>query len=179
MSFGEDDGTKWSFLEHNGPLFAPGYDPMPSSVRFYYDGSKMSLSEPTEEVATFYGKMLDHDYTTKEVFNKNFFKDWRKVMTEKEKEKIRDLSKCDFSEINEYFKKVSEERKNRSKEEKQRTTCSSVRVEWKMKSSSWWKVIPLPTCKPNVTNDHYFEVVIVIYCLLFYLYMCTEHCAVW
>jgi DNA topoisomerase-1 len=32
---------------------------------------------------------LDHDYTTKEVFNKNFFKDWRKVMTEKEKDVIR------------------------------------------------------------------------------------------
>mgnify|MGYP002044299949 FL=1 len=78
----------------------------------------MRLSEPTEEVATFYGKMLDHDYTTKEAFNKNFFKDWRRVMTEKEKEKIRDLSKCDFQEMNVYFKKVSEDRKNRSKEEK-------------------------------------------------------------
>jgi hypothetical protein len=41
-----------------------------------------------------------------QVFNKNFFKDWRKSMTEKEKEKIRDLSKCDFTEINTYFKKV-------------------------------------------------------------------------
>ena len=39
-------------------------------------------------------------------------------MTAEEKERIRDLSKCDFSEINEHFKKVSEERKNRSKEEK-------------------------------------------------------------
>ncbi|KAH3774191.1 hypothetical protein DPMN_175565 [Dreissena polymorpha] len=39
----------------------------------------MRLSEETEEVATFYAKMLDHDYTTKEVFNNNFFKDWRKV----------------------------------------------------------------------------------------------------
>lgn len=39
-------------------------------------------------------------------------------MTEYEREKIRDLSKCDFSEINEHFKKVSEARKARSKEEK-------------------------------------------------------------
>merc|ERR1739844_592675 len=39
-------------------------------------------------------------------------------MNEKEKEKIRDLSKCDFSEINEDFKKVTEQRKNRTKEEK-------------------------------------------------------------
>lgn len=28
------------------------------------------------------------------------------------------MNKCDFSEINEHYKKVSEERKNRSKEEK-------------------------------------------------------------
>ena len=39
-------------------------------------------------------------------------------MTEKEKEIIRDLSKCDFSEIDVHFKKTSEERKARSKEEK-------------------------------------------------------------
>ncbi len=41
----------------------------------------MKLTEATEEVATFYGKMLDHDYTTKEAF--------RKVMTEKEKDVVR------------------------------------------------------------------------------------------
>jgi len=112
------DGVKWRFLKHMGPMFAPDYDPLPEHVRFWYDGKTFRLTEETEECATFYGRMLDHDYTTKEVFNKNFFKDWRKVMTEKEKDIIRDLSKCDFSEINEHFKKVSEERKNRSKEEK-------------------------------------------------------------
>jgi len=114
----KDDGTKWKFLEHLGPLLAPEYEPLPPEVRFWYDGKVMRLSEETEEVATFYGRMLDHDYTTKEVFNKNFMRDWRKYMTEYEREKIRDLSKCDFSEINEHFKKVSENRKARSKEEK-------------------------------------------------------------
>ena len=39
-------------------------------------------------------------------------------MDENERQTIRDLSKCDFTEINEYYKKVSEERKQRSKEEK-------------------------------------------------------------
>ena len=42
-------------------------------------GKHMKLAPAAEEVATFFGKMLDHDYTTKEVFRKNFFKDWRKV----------------------------------------------------------------------------------------------------
>lgn len=39
------------------------------------------LSADAEEVATFYAKMLDHEYTTKDVFRKNFFKDWRKVLS--------------------------------------------------------------------------------------------------
>ena len=63
------------------------------------------------QVATFYGRMIDHDYTTKEVFNRNFLKDWRKVMTEREKEIIRDLSKCGFKEIDAHFKLMSEQRK--------------------------------------------------------------------
>merc|ERR1719431_1941434 len=112
------EGVKWRSLEHKGPQLAPEYERLPKSVRFWYGGQVMKLSEETEECAGFYGRMLDHDYTTKEVFNKNFFKDWRKTMTASEKETIRELSKCDFSEINEHFKKVSEERKNRSKEEK-------------------------------------------------------------
>jgi len=112
------EGVKWRFLEHKGPMFAPAYTPLPPEVRFWYDGKILRLTEETEECATFYGRMLDHDYTTKEVFNKNFFKDWRKTMTEKEKDIIRDLSKCDFSEIDAHFKKMSEERKNRSKDEK-------------------------------------------------------------
>lgn len=39
----------------------------------------MRLSPEAEEVATFFAKMLDHEYTTKDIFRKNFFKDWRKV----------------------------------------------------------------------------------------------------
>ena len=34
-----DDGVKWNFLEHKGPLFAPDYEPLPDNVRFYYDGT--------------------------------------------------------------------------------------------------------------------------------------------
>lgn len=43
-------------------------------------GKVMKLSPKAEEVATFFAKMLDHEYTTKEIFRKNFFKDWRKVL---------------------------------------------------------------------------------------------------
>lgn len=40
------------------------------------------------------------------------------MMTTSERELIRDLKKCNFKEMAEYFKLKSEERKNRSKEEK-------------------------------------------------------------
>lgn len=45
-----DDGRKWSFLEHKGPLLAPPYEPLPSNVKFYYDGHEMKLSQDAEEV---------------------------------------------------------------------------------------------------------------------------------
>lgn len=73
----KEDGVKWNFLEHKGPVFAPPYEPLPKNVKFFYNGQEMKLNEDAEEIAGFYAKMLDHDYTTKEVFNKNFFKDWR------------------------------------------------------------------------------------------------------
>lgn len=87
-------------------------------------GKPVQLSDDAEEVAGFYAKMLTHDYTSKEAFNKNFFKDWRKVMTAKERELITDLKKCDFKPMNVYFTAKSEERKNRSKEEKQVSLAS-------------------------------------------------------
>ncbi|XP_060141305.1 DNA topoisomerase 1 [Globicephala melas] len=112
------EGIKWKFLEHKGPVFAPPYEPLPENVKFYYDGKVMKLSPKAEEVATFFAKMLDHEYTTKEIFRKNFFKDWRKEMTNEEKNVITNLTKCDFTQMSQYFKAQTEARKQMSKEEK-------------------------------------------------------------
>uniref|UniRef100_A0A3Q2CRV3 DNA topoisomerase I n=1 Tax=Cyprinodon variegatus TaxID=28743 RepID=A0A3Q2CRV3_CYPVA len=122
------DGSKWRFLEHKGPVFAPPYEPLPDKVKFYYDGKPMKLSAPAEEVATFFAKMLDHEYTTKDIFRKNFYKDWRKEMTAEEKSVITDLNKCDFREMSEYFKAQSEARKQMSKEEKQKIKEENERI---------------------------------------------------
>lgn len=40
------DGVKWKFLEHKGPVFAPPYEPLPSNVKFYYDGKTVSHWSP-------------------------------------------------------------------------------------------------------------------------------------
>lgn len=42
-------------------------------------GKPVKLSSAAEEVALFFAQMLDHEYTIKDVFRDNFFKDWRKV----------------------------------------------------------------------------------------------------
>lgn len=123
-----EDGRKWTTLEHKGPVFDPGYTPLPDNVPFYYNSEKVRLCPESEEVMTFYARMLDHDYTKKDVFNNNFFNDWRKFMTDAEKTKIRDLKKCDFSHVYEYFKKKSEERKAMSKEEKKALKEESAKI---------------------------------------------------
>ncbi|XP_051970994.1 DNA topoisomerase 1-like isoform X2 [Xyrauchen texanus] len=93
------DSQKWRNLEHKG--------------------RPVKLSPVTEEIATFYAKMLDHEHSSKHVFQNNFFTDWKEEMTKDERKLIKTLSKCDFSEIHKYFVEKSEERKNMSKEEKQ------------------------------------------------------------
>ncbi|XP_078071959.1 DNA topoisomerase I, mitochondrial-like isoform X2 [Mustelus asterias] len=115
-----EDGVKWMFLEHQGPLFAPDYEPLPPGVNFCYNGNHMALGPAAEEVATFYAKMLDHEYTTKEVFRQNYFRDWRKEMNKEEKIIITDLDKCDFSQLHKYFTEKAEARKALPKEEKQK-----------------------------------------------------------
>lgn len=85
---------------------------------FEYDGRVMKLSQDAEEIACFYAKMLNHDFTSKPVFNDNFFGDWRKAMTSKEKEKITKLKNCNFQKMFEHFQAVSERNKSRTKDEK-------------------------------------------------------------
>uniref|UniRef100_A0A671MKT3 DNA topoisomerase I n=1 Tax=Sinocyclocheilus anshuiensis TaxID=1608454 RepID=A0A671MKT3_9TELE len=113
-----EDGIKWKFLEHKGPYFPPEYQTLPDDVKFYYNGKPVKLSLPAEEVALFFAQMMDHEYTTKEVFRNNFFRDWRKEMTLEERQLIMDLNKCDFGELHAMHKQKVEARKNLSKEEK-------------------------------------------------------------
>ncbi|XP_006989346.1 DNA topoisomerase I, mitochondrial isoform X1 [Peromyscus maniculatus bairdii] len=112
--------VKWRQLEHKGPYFTPAYEPLPDGVRFFYDGKPVKLSLPAEEVATLYGKMLHLECTTKEVFQRNFFSDWRKEMTAEERKLITHLDKCDFVEIHRHFMERTEARRTLPREQKQK-----------------------------------------------------------
>ena len=122
------DGRKWTTLEHNGPLFPPPYESLPNNVKFFYNGAEVKLKDPAEEIMTFYARMLDHDYTSRPAFNQNFMSDWRKAMTPAERELIKDIRKCDFTQVANYFKELSEQRKNMSKEEKKQLKEENERL---------------------------------------------------
>ncbi|NP_001342518.1 DNA topoisomerase I, mitochondrial isoform 2 [Mus musculus] len=111
--------VKWRQLEHKGPYFTPAYEPLPDGVHFLYDGKPLKLSLAAEEVATFYGKMLHLECTSKEVFRRNFFSDWRKEMTPEERRLITHLDKCDFTEIHKHFLERAEARRTLPREQKQ------------------------------------------------------------
>nr|CAG8475283.1 12125_t:CDS:2 [Entrophospora candida] len=94
-----------------------------------YNGLEIKLTPEAEEVATFYAALLNADYVKNDTFNKNFFKDWQVILEESEENPlIEDFEKCDFTSIYDYLQEEKEQRKNFSKEEKQRLKDEKTRV---------------------------------------------------
>lgn len=91
-----DGSVKWTTLEHNGVMFPPPYEPLPASVKMKYNGESatnslrfdaqrpagksVNLPPESEEVAGFYGAMIETDHAQDATFNKNFFDDWKTVL---------------------------------------------------------------------------------------------------
>ncbi|KAI5310803.1 DNA topoisomerase 1 [Ascosphaera atra] len=122
------DGTiKWRTLEHNGVVFPPEYEPLPSNVKLVYDGTPVNLHPEAEEVATFFGTMLNSTHNVENpTFQKNFFGDFRDILKRTggakdqngNKVDIKDFKKCDFRPIFEHFESQRQARRNRSAAEK-------------------------------------------------------------
>ncbi|KAI4677706.1 uncharacterized protein J4E84_009025 [Alternaria hordeiaustralica] len=125
---GKSDGTKkWDTLEHAGVVFPPEYEPLPKHVKLVYDGVPVTLHKDAEEVATFYGSMLNSTHNVENpTFNKNFFGDFTKVLDKtghgKDKDgntvKIKKFEKCDFKPIFEWFDAERAKKKALSQAEK-------------------------------------------------------------
>jgi DNA topoisomerase I len=107
-----DGTTKWTSLEHNGVIFPPPYEPLPVTVKLIYDGVPVSLDARSEEIAGFYGAMLNSTVNVENpTFNKNFFHDFKAMLDKtghgKDKHgktiKITSFAKCDFSKIFDYY----------------------------------------------------------------------------
>ncbi|KEF63407.1 DNA topoisomerase I [Exophiala aquamarina CBS 119918] len=115
------DGTnKWETLQHNGVVFPPPYEPLPKHVRLKYDGIPVKLHQEAEEVAGFFGGMLNSTHNVENpTFQKNFFHDFKEILKKTggatdrngEKVQIKEFSKCDFRPIFEYYDAQREAKK--------------------------------------------------------------------
>lgn len=141
-----DDSIKWHTLEHNGVLFPPEYEPLPKNVRLVYNGTPVNLHVDAEEVAGFFGAMLNSTHNVENpVFQKNFFNDFKDVLKrtggakdrQGNKVDIKEFSKLDFQQIFEYYQGKSESKKARSKEEKAAEKAEKDKVEGPFMFCKW------------------------------------------
>lgn len=140
----EEDGTeKWTTLEHSGVLFPPAYEPLPKDVRLKYNGQRVDLKPEAEEVAGFFGAMINTQHAENEVFQQNFFSDFQKIIEEtggatvsktNKQIKIDDFKKCDFTEIFDYYEKKKNEKKAMTSAEKKKIKAEKDALEEKYKT---------------------------------------------
>ncbi|OHW92995.1 eukaryotic DNA topoisomerase I [Colletotrichum incanum] len=142
----EDDSIKWTTLEHNGVMFPPEYQPLPKNVKLLYDGKPVNLPIEAEEVAGFFGAMLNSKHNVDNpVFQKNFFDDFKTVLkesghaTDKQGNKvdIKEFSKMDFEQIFQYYEQQSAIRKNRSPAEKKAAKAEKDELEAPFMYCKW------------------------------------------
>lgn len=141
-----DDSIKWHTLEHNGVLFPPEYEPLPKNVKLVYNGTPVDLHIEAEEVAGFFGAMLNSTHNVENpVFQKNFFGDFKDVLKrtggakdrQGNKVDIKEFSKLDFQQIFDYYQGKSESKKARSKDEKAAEKAERDRVEGPFMFCKW------------------------------------------
>ena len=80
LQFGgkKNKDKKWDSLLHNGVLFPENYKSHNNPL--IYDKKEIKLNIEAEEYATYYAKYLDTEYINNSRFNKNFWKDWKKLI---------------------------------------------------------------------------------------------------
>lgn len=143
----DDDGTvKWTTLEHNGVLFSPAYKPLPAHVKMVYDGVPVMLEPKAEEVACFFGKMLNaSQYVKDSTFRKSFFRDFQNAIKktsgatdlQRRGVGIESFEKCDFTSIFEYFQTRHAEQKSMTPAEKKEQKAIREATEYPYRHCLW------------------------------------------
>lgn len=118
-------GKQWDLLIHNGPMFAPLFQP--HNIPVTINGKKYQLAGLAEEYITMYARYIDTDYIKKPRFNKNFLKDWRKVLPPHIK--VNTMEEVDVSDIKKYLDKIRDAKINISKEEKEKIKKQNEELE--------------------------------------------------
>ena len=125
---------KWKTLQHNGVLFPSPYKP--HNTPLIYNGEEIKLTPLSEEYATLYAKYLDTEYIKNKVFNKNFWNDFKNILSKSDPEsKIINLELCDFKLIYKYILDEKQKRDLLPQEEKDKIKQEKDELEKKYKTA--------------------------------------------
>lgn len=117
----QDSTIKWTTLEHQGVCFPPEY--IPHGIPLIYAGKEIVLEPEAEEVAGFFGALIQTDHAQNDIFVKNFFDDFQQILRDSKSRHaglIKEFSKCDFSLMHQHFERLKEKRKIMPKDEKEK-----------------------------------------------------------
>lgn len=106
---------KWSTLTHNGVIFYPEYVPHGIPLKYGPDKRPYILNKEAEEFITYYVQSRFDKYRN-DKFNKNFFNDWKKLLSTDLRTKITNFAECDMSDIKAYIEQKAEEKRNSRKD---------------------------------------------------------------
>merc|ERR1712217_63903 len=95
-------------------MFAADYEPHGIPVK--YGGKEIKLTPEAEELATYWTSVKGSPYETKDIFIKNFMKEFKNALPTDTP--IKDFSKIDFTAISEWREEERQKRLNRTKEER-------------------------------------------------------------
>jgi len=115
---------KWTTLEHNGVMFYPEYEPLEVPILYGPSDNRVPivLNKEAEEFISYYVQSRFDKYRN-DRFNKNFFNDWKELLSAELKKKITDFSLCNFDDIKKHVDMASEQkretRKNLTKSERE------------------------------------------------------------
>jgi DNA topoisomerase I len=117
--FGAGSIKKWNTLEHNGVIFYPEYDP--SGIQIRIDGKLTTLNPMAEEYLSYFVHPRYDKYRNQK-FNKNFLKDWKKMLSQEDQQKIKSIEQINYDELKNYVLRKMEEKReenlSKTKEEK-------------------------------------------------------------
>ncbi len=120
---------QWDELIHNGPMFAPLYEP--HNIPIIINNQKYQLSGLAEEYITMYARYIGTEYTTNPKianrFNRNFLHDWKKVLPKNII--VSNMNDVNMSDIKKYLDKIKEQKANMSKEEKDKIKLKNEELE--------------------------------------------------
>lgn len=120
---------QWNSLIHNGPYFAEPY--VKHNIPIIINNEKIILEKLPEEYATLYAKYITTDYVKNNNFNKNFTKDFFKVLPNEliKKYNLKNVTEIDFSLINQKLEKDRLNKLEKSKEIKEKEKMERLKLE--------------------------------------------------